>query len=295
MTMQGIHKGIVLAGGSGSRMYPVTLTVCKQLLPVYDKPMVYYPLSTLIQLGIDEILIISTPQDIPRFQELLGDGHLLGLRFSYAVQEKPDGIAQALVIGERFIGNDHVALILGDNIFYGDHDFGQDAAKFSGGAMLYAYAVNDPSRYGVITFDPDGKPIAIDEKPKVPSSSFAVTGLYLYDSEAVKYAKQLRPSGRNEYEITDVNKKYLEAGTLSVIKLGRGFAWLDTGTHESLLEAGEFIATMEKRQGLKVGSIEESAFRSGRIDAAGLAKVVENLPAGVYKHYLQRLAQDRHE
>jgi glucose-1-phosphate thymidylyltransferase len=295
MTRQGIHKGIVLAGGSGSRMYPVTLTVCKQLLPVYDKPMVYYPLSTLIQLGIDEILFISTPQDIPRFQELLGDGHLLGLKFSYAVQEKPDGIAQALVIGERFIGNDHVALILGDNIFYGDHDFERDAAKFTGGAVLYAYAVNDASRYGVITFDVDGKPTAIDEKPKEPSSSFAVTGLYLYDSEAVKYAKQLRPSGRSEYEITDVNKKYLEARALSVIKLGRGFAWLDTGTHESLLEAGEFIATIEKRQGLKVGSIEESAFRSGRIDAAGLAKVVESLPAGAYKHYLQRLAQDRHE
>jgi glucose-1-phosphate thymidylyltransferase len=292
MTAQGIHKGIILAGGSGSRMYPVTLSTCKQLLPVYDKPMIYYPLSTLMQLGIKEILLISTPQDIDRFRGLLGDGHVLGLTLSYAVQAEPEGIAQALVIGEKFVGSDHVALILGDNIFYGDHDFRGDAQSFDGGALVYAYYVNDPSRYGVISFDSSGQAVSLEEKPAMPRSRFAVTGLYLFDADSVSIARHLSKSARNEFEISDVNRRYLDAGKLKVITLGRGIAWLDTGTHESLLEAGEFIATIEKRQGLKVGCIEETAYRCGFISTEQAHCLVARLPEGAYKQYLERVVTE---
>jgi glucose-1-phosphate thymidylyltransferase len=292
MTGTGIHKGIILAGGSGSRLYPVTLATCKQLLPIYDKPMIYYPLSTLLQLGIKEVLIISTPDDTPRLRELFGDGSRLGIAISYAVQPRPEGIAQALLIGKQFIGDAHIALILGDNIFYGDHDFLGDASRFKGGAMIYAYYVNEPSRYGVVTFDPSGRAIAIDEKPAKPQTNYVVTGLYLYDHRAVEYAETLRPSGRNELEITDINRSYLTAGTLAVKRLQRGFAWLDTGTHDSLLEAGEFIATIERRQGLKVGCVEEAAYRAGRIDASGLEKVVSVMPVSGYRAYLEQVLRE---
>lgn len=295
MARTGIHKGIILAGGNGSRLYPVTSSTCKQLLPVYDKPMIYYPLSTLMQAGIRQILIITTPQDVGRFQDLLSDGNTLGISLEYAGQDRPEGIAQALVIGERFIDRQNVALILGDNIFYGDHDFRADAAAFLGGAQIYAYYVNEPSRYGVVTFDKDGTPISIDEKPPVPRSNQVVTGLYFYDGEAVVMAKGLRKSPRGEYEISDLNTAYLKQGKLRAVRLGRGIAWLDTGTHESLLEAGEFIATIEKRQGLKVGCIEEMAYRSGFIDAHRAAQLVESIPASSYRDYLSRMLRDMHE
>jgi glucose-1-phosphate thymidylyltransferase len=292
MGKSGIHKGIILAGGAGSRLHPITLTACKQLLPVYDKPMIYYPLSTLLQLGVSEILVISTPADLSRFRDLFGEGHSLGIAISYAEQPSPDGIAQALTIGEKFIGDDNVALILGDNIFYGDHDFRHDAVSFQSGATIYAYCVNDPGRYGVMTFDSGGRPIAIEEKPAQPKSNYVVTGLYLYDSTAVQYAKALTPSKRNELEITDLNSRYLSAGTLAVRRLERGFAWLDTGTHDSLLEAGEFIATIEKRQGLKVGCIEEAAFRSGRIDRKGLGMAIDKMPPCSYRDYLVKVLKE---
>lgn len=281
-----VSKGIILAGGSGTRLYPVTQVACKQLLPIYDKPMIYYPLSTLMLFGISDILIISTPTDTARFEELLGDGSGLGLRLSYKVQPKPQGIAQAFLVGEEFIAGEPVALILGDNIFYGVYDFLREARRFTDGAMVFGYYVNDPQRYGVVEFDQDGNAISIEEKPPRPKSHYAVTGLYLYDSDVVSVAKSLKPSARGELEITDVNRVYLERGRLTVARLGRGIAWLDTGTHESLLDAGNFIATIEKRQGQKIACLEEVAFRMGMIDRNRLAALVNSLADNSYREYL---------
>jgi glucose-1-phosphate thymidylyltransferase len=287
-----VKKGIILAGGSGTRLYPVTQVACKQLLPVHDKPMIYYPLSTLMLFGITEILVISTPQDTPRFQELLGDGHNLGLDISYKVQEKPAGIAQAFLIGEEFIGDDNVALILGDNIFYGVYDFLRLARGFGGGALVFGYYVKDPQRYGVVEFDEAGKVVSIEEKPQQPKSNYAVTGLYIYDSDVVKIAKGLKPSGRGELEITDVNKAYLQKGMLKVVSLGRGIAWLDTGTHESLLDAGNFIATIEKRQGLKIACIEEIAYRMRFINRSQMQNIMDNMADNDYKNYLYDIIRE---
>jgi len=281
-----VKKGIILAGGSGSRLYPVTQVACKKLLPIYDKPMIYYPLSTLLLFGIRDILIISTPADTPRFEELLGDGSRLGIRLSYKVQPKPQGIAQAFLVGEEFIAGDPVALILGDNIFYGVYDFLREARKFADGAMVFGYYVNDPQRYGVVEFDKNGQVISIEEKPARPKSHYAVTGLYLYDSEVGSIARGLKPSARGELEITDVNKAYLGRGKLTVARLGRGIAWLDTGTHESLLDAGDFIATVEKRQGQKIACLEEVAFRMGMIDRGQLVKLADEMAAHSYRDYL---------
>ncbi len=287
-----ITKGIILAGGSGTRLYPVTQVACKQLLPVYDKPMIYYPLSSLMLFGIQDILVISTPQDTPRIEALLGDGHRLGLRISYKVQPKPEGIAQAFIIGEEFIGSDPVALILGDNIFYGVYDFLREARNFAGGATVFGYYVHDPERYGVVAFDGNGKAISIEEKPAKPKSSYAVTGLYLYDNDVVDIAKNLRPSGRGELEITDVNKVYLEQGKLNVVRLGRGIAWLDTGTHESLLDAGNFIATIEKRQGQKIACLEEIAYRMRFIDRAQMETVIREMGNNSYRQYLEGVLRE---
>jgi len=281
-----IRKGIILAGGAGTRLYPVTQIACKQLLPIYDKPMIYYPISTLMLFGITDILIISTPVDTPRFQDLLGDGNRLGLNISYKVQEKPEGIAQAFIIGEEFIGDDSVALILGDNIFYGVYDFLRDARSFTQGAMVFGYYVNDPERYGVVEFDRDGQAVSIEEKPQKPKSNYAVTGLYLYDTEVVSIASALRPSARGELEITDVNRVYLERGKLKVVRLGRGIAWLDTGTHESLLEAGNFMATVEKRQGQKIACLEEIAYRMGLVDRDQMAALANEMADNSYRDYL---------
>jgi glucose-1-phosphate thymidylyltransferase len=288
-------KGIVLAGGSGTRLYPVTQVVSKQLLPVYDKPMVYYPLSTLMLAGIRDILVISTPQDTPRFEALLGDGKRWGIRLRYAVQPKPEGIAQAFLIGREFIGGDRVALVLGDNLFYG-HDLTEllkRAAARSRGATVFAYPVNDPGRYGVIEFDAAGKAISIEEKPKAPKSRYAVTGLYLYDGRVAEIAASLKPSARGELEITDLNRAYLERGELEVIPMGRGFAWLDTGTHEALLEAAHFIETIERRQGLKIACPEEIAYRMGFIDAAQLEALAKPLESSGYGEYLRRVLKER--
>jgi len=287
-----VKKGIILAGGSGSRLYPVTRVACKQLLPIYDKPMIYYPLSTLLLFGIRDILIISTPADTPRFEELLGDGSRLGIRLSYKVQPKPQGIAQAFLVGEEFIAGDPVALILGDNIFYGVYDFLREARKFADGAMVFGYYVNDPQRYGVVEFDKHGQVISIEEKPTQPKSHYAVTGLYLYDSDVVSIARGLKPSARGELEITDINKAYLERGKLTVARLGRGIAWLDTGTHESLLEAGDFIATIEKRQGQKIACLEEVAFRMGMIDRDQLARLADDMAEHSYREYLQGVLKE---
>ncbi|HEX6155005.1 MAG TPA: glucose-1-phosphate thymidylyltransferase RfbA [Burkholderiales bacterium] len=287
-------KGIVLAGGSGTRLYPVTQVMSKQLLPVYDKPMVYYPLSTLMLAGIRDILLISTPQDTPRFQALLGDGKRWGLRLEYAVQPKPEGIAQAFLVGRGFIGKDRVALVLGDNIFHGEAlaRLLQGAAARARGATVFAYAVKSPERYGVIEFDHDGKAIGIEEKPAKPKSRYAVTGLYFYDHQVVEIASKLKPSARGELEITDLNRAYLERGELEVVPMGRGMAWLDTGTHEALLEASHFIETIERRQGLKIACPEEIAFRMGYIDARQLERLAAPLAKNNYGQYLLRLAAD---
>ncbi len=287
-----ITKGIILAGGSGTRLYPVTQVVCKQLLPVYDKPMVYYPLSTLMMFGIQDILIISTQQDIPKFEALFGDGHHLGLRISYKVQPKPEGIAQAFILGADFIGNDAVALILGDNIFHGVFDFRTEALSFRDGALVFGYWVKDPERYGVVEFDSNSRAISVEEKPVKPKSNYAITGLYLYDNEVVSVARGLKPSGRGELEITDVNRAYLERGKLRVVRLGRGIAWLDTGTHESMLDAGEFIATIEKRQGLKIACIEEVAYRMRFINRVQMEKIIESMGNNEYRRYLEEVVNE---
>ncbi len=290
--MQGIHKGIVLAGGAGNRLYPLTLVASKQLQPVYDKPMIYYPLSTLMMAGIRDILIISTPQDTPRFEALLGDGSRWGIKLSYVVQPEPKGIAQAFLVGEKFIDNENVALILGDNIFYGRMEFDRTVAKFDRGAMVFGYPVHDPERYGVVEFDRDGQVLSLEEKPSKPKSHYAIPGLYLYDRNVVEITKALKPSARGELEITDVNKSYLEKQQLKVEKLGRGIAWLDTGTHESLLEASHFIGTLEARQGLKIACLEEIALHQGFINRQGMEKVIADTPASSYRTYLERVLHE---
>lgn len=290
-------KGIILAGGSGTRLYPLTQVASKQLLPVYDKPMIYYPLSTIMLAGIKEILIISDPVNLPRIEQLLGTGEDIGIDLSYKVQPKPEGLAQAFVLGEEFIGDDTVCLILGDNIFYGENLSRslQDMSQCDSGGKIFGYWVADPERYGVVDFDDSGKVISIEEKPKKPKSNYAVPGLYFYDNDVVEISKNLKPSARGEFEITDVNNHYLQNGKLSVQIMGRGVAWLDTGTHESLLEAANFIETIEKRQGLKIGCIEEIALRMGFIDESQFKKIIENMPSHSYQSYLKFILETYEE
>ncbi len=292
MTGDRVKKGIILAGGTGSRLYPITAAVCKQLLPVHDKPMIYYPLSTLMLFGIKDILLITTPSTRPQFERLFGDGSSLGLNISYGIQPEPRGIAEAILIGEQFIGNDPVALILGDNIFYGDYKHFEGMRQFDDGALVFGYYVMDPQRYGVIEYASDGRVVSIEEKPEKPKSNYVVTGLYMYDTGVTEIAKNLKPSRRGELEITDVNRAYLDNDKLRVVKLGRGFAWLDTGTPESMLAASNFIATIEKRQGLKVACLEEIAYRMKFINRDQFNNLVQNLADNSYKDYLLRVVRE---
>ncbi|OMH31846.1 glucose-1-phosphate thymidylyltransferase RfbA [Motiliproteus sp. MSK22-1] len=289
-------KGIILAGGSGTRLHPITRGVSKQMLPIYDKPMIYYPLSVLMLAGIKDILVISTPEDLPSYQRLLGEGSQFGISISYAVQPSPDGLAQAFIIGEEFIGSSPVCLVLGDNIFYGQHfsDKLKSAINRDQGATVFGYHVTDPERFGVVEFDTSGKAISIEEKPDQPKSNYAVTGLYFYDNKVIDIAKSIKPSARGELEITDVNNAYLASGSLNVELLGRGFAWLDTGTHDSLLEAGQFVATIENRQGLKVACLEEIGYRNGWLDAQSLREEAEALAKTGYGQYLLRILEEAH-
>jgi glucose-1-phosphate thymidylyltransferase len=294
--MEGGLKGIILAGGSGTRLYPVTIPVIKQLLPIYDKPMIYYPLAVLMLAGVRDILIISTPKDLPRFEEIFGDGKCLGLGFSYAEQDEPRGIAEALIIGEEFTGNEDVWLVLGDNIFFGHGlpDLLREASKQNEGATIFGYYVSDPERYGVVEFDKTGKVLSIEEKPQKPRSNYAVTGLYFYDSNGPKIAKSIKPSARGELEITDVNNEYLKMGKLSVKLMGRGFAWLDTGTHDSLLDASDFVRIVEKRQSLKIACVEEIAYRLGYIGRERLKELIGPLEKTNYGKYLLDIIKDEH-